>query len=135
MYGEIVKKAGLLLVGLGLTSCNNLPGDGPLASDVLEQSKQSMARTSTGQNVVFDVIDIDVNSATLISKFDGKLLQSRFGIGGGVKRPVIGIGDQLKITIFEAGSNGLFRQATPSKRHWTLWCNRMARQPFLMLAS
>ncbi|OCJ49273.1 polysaccharide biosynthesis/export family protein [Agrobacterium tumefaciens] len=103
-----MKKAGLLLVGLGLTSCNNLPGDGPLASDVLEQSKQSMARTSTGQNVVFDVIDIDVNSATLISKFDGKLLQSRFGIGGGVKRPVIGIGDQLKITIFEAGSNGLF---------------------------
>ncbi|WIE35624.1 polysaccharide biosynthesis/export family protein [Agrobacterium tumefaciens] len=67
-----------------------------------------MTRTSTGQNVVFDVIDIDVNSATLISKFDGKLLQSRFGIGGGVKRPVIGIGDQLKITIFEAGSNGLF---------------------------
>ncbi|NTA13283.1 polysaccharide export protein [Agrobacterium tumefaciens] len=108
MYGEIVKKAGLLLVGLGLTSCNNLPGDGPLASDVLEQSKQSMTRTSAGQNVVFDVIDIDVNSATLISKFDGKLLQSRFGIGGGVKRPVIGIGDQLKITIFEAGSNGLF---------------------------
>ncbi|WP_376909298.1 polysaccharide biosynthesis/export family protein [Agrobacterium tumefaciens] len=103
-----MKKAGLLLVGLGLTSCNNLPGDGPLASDVLEQSKQSMTRTSTGQNVVFDVIDIDVNSATLISKFDGKLLQSRFGIGGGVKRPVIGIGDQLKITIFEAGSNGLF---------------------------
>ncbi len=108
MYGEIVKKAGLLLVGLGLTSCNNLPGDGPLASDVLEQSKQSMTRTPAGQNVVFDVIDIDVNSATLISKFDGKLLQSRFGIGGGVKRPVIGIGDQLKITIFEAGSNGLF---------------------------
>ncbi|WP_416333326.1 polysaccharide biosynthesis/export family protein [Agrobacterium tumefaciens] len=103
-----MKKAGLLLVGLGLTSCNNLPGDGPLASDVLEQSKQSMTRTSAGQNVVFDVIDIDVNSATLISKFDGKLLQSRFGIGGGVKRPVIGIGDQLKITIFEAGSNGLF---------------------------
>ncbi|WP_421440368.1 polysaccharide biosynthesis/export family protein [Agrobacterium tumefaciens] len=103
-----MKKAGLLLVGLGLTSCNNLPGDGPLASDVLEQSKQSMTRTPAGQNVVFDVIDIDVNSATLISKFDGKLLQSRFGIGGGVKRPVIGIGDQLKITIFEAGSNGLF---------------------------
>jgi len=106
--GEIVKKAGLFLVGLSLTSCNNLPGDGPLASDVLEQSKQSTTQASMGQNVVFDIVDIDVNSATLISKFDGKLLQSRFGIGGGVKRPVIGIGDQLKITIFEAGSDGLF---------------------------
>ncbi|WP_306930277.1 polysaccharide biosynthesis/export family protein [Agrobacterium larrymoorei] len=106
-----MRKAGLLLVGLGLTSCNNLPGDGPLASDVLEQSKQSVAHSSTSNNVVFDIVDIDVNSATLISRFDGRLLQSRFGLGGGVKRPVIGIGDQLKITIFEAGSDGLFSTA------------------------
>lgn len=111
MRGEVLRKAGLLLVGLGLTSCNNLPGDGPLASDVLEQSKQSVAHSSTSNNVVFDIVDIDVNSATLISRFDGRLLQSRFGLGGGVKRPVIGIGDQLKITIFEAGSDGLFSTA------------------------
>nr|WP_178126833.1 polysaccharide biosynthesis/export family protein [Agrobacterium rubi] len=106
--GVTVKKAGFLLIGLSLTSCNNLPGDGPLASDVLEQSKQSINQTGSRQSVVFDIVDIDVNSATLISAFDGKLLQSRFGIGGSVKRPVIGIGDQLKITIFEAGSDGLF---------------------------
>jgi len=111
LRGEVLRKAGLLLVGLGLTSCNNLPGDGPLASDVLEQSKQSVAHSSTSNNVVFDIVDIDVNSATLISRFDGRLLQSRFGLGGGVKRPVIGIGDQLKITIFEAGSDGLFSTA------------------------
>lgn len=111
LRGEVLKKAGLLLVGISLTSCNNLPGDGPLASDVLEQSKQSVARPSPGQNVVFDIVDIDVSSATLISKFDGRLLQSRFGVGGGVKRPVIGVGDQLKITIFEAGSDGLFSTA------------------------
>ncbi|MDQ1184612.1 polysaccharide export outer membrane protein [Agrobacterium larrymoorei] len=82
-----------------------------MASDVLEQSKQSVAHSSTSNNVVFDIVDIDVNSATLISRFDGRLLQSRFGLGGGVKRPVIGIGDQLKITIFEAGSDGLFSTA------------------------
>lgn len=111
LRGEVLKKAGLLLVGISLTSCNNLPGDGPLASDVLEQSKQSVARPSPGQNVVFDIVDIDVSSATLISKFDGRLLQSRFGVGGAVKRPVIGVGDQLKITIFEAGSDGLFSTA------------------------
>lgn len=115
MCGEVLRKAGLLLVGISLTSCNNLPGDGPLASDVLEQSKQSVARPAPGQNVVFDIVDIDVNSATLISKFDGRLLQSRFGVGGGVKRPVIGVGDELKITIFEAGSDGLF-STTDSKQ-------------------
>lgn len=95
-------------MGLGLTSCNNLPGDGPLASDVLEQSKQSVSHPSAGQNIVFDIVNIDLNSATLISRFDGRLLQSRFGVGGSVKRPVIGVGDQLKVTIFEAGSDGLF---------------------------
>ena len=103
-----MKKASVLLIGLSLTSCNNLPGDGPLASDVAEQSRQSIAQTGPRQNVVFDIVDIDVNSATLISNFDGKLLQRRFGIGGATKRPVIGVGDQLKITIFEAGSDGLF---------------------------
>lgn len=111
LRGEDLRKTGLLLVGLSLTSCNNLPGDGPLASDVLEQSKQSATQPSASRSVVFDIVDIDVNSATLISKFDGRLLQSRFGMGGGVKRPVIGIGDQLKITIFEAGSDGLFSTA------------------------
>ncbi|MCX8996208.1 polysaccharide export protein [Rhizobiaceae bacterium BDR2-2] len=104
-----MKKTGVLIVGLALTSCKNLPGDGPLASDIAEQSRQSVVSQSAARsNVVFDIVDIDTRSANLISNYDGKLLQRRFGLGGGVKRPVIGVGDQLKITIFEAGSDGLF---------------------------
>lgn len=103
-----MKKTGFLVVGLALTSCKGLPGDGPLASDIAEQSRQSISETKTRSNVVFDIVDIDANSAKLISNFDGKLLQRRFGIGGGIKKPVIGVGDQLKISIFEAGSDGLF---------------------------
>ncbi|PZU17854.1 MAG: capsule biosynthesis protein [Shinella sp.] len=85
-----------------------MPGDGPLASDISEQSRQATSTSQQKHGVVFDIVDIDERSARLISNYDGKLLQRRFGIGGGVKKPVIGIGDQLRITIFEAGSDGLF---------------------------
>lgn len=103
-----MKKTGVLIIGLALTSCKGLPGDGPLASDIAEQSRQSINQQAQRASIVFDIIDIDANSAKLISNYDGKLLQRRFGIGGGIKKPVIGVGDQLKITIFEAGSDGLF---------------------------
>lgn len=95
-------------MSLSLTSCNGLPGDGPLAGDVAEHSKQSINGENHRQSVVFDIVDINEATARLISNFDSRLLQKRFGIGGGVKKPVIGIGDQLKVTIFEAGSDGLF---------------------------
>ena len=103
-----MRKVSALVVSLSLTSCNGLPGDGPLAVDVADQSRQSISGENHRQSVVFDIVDINETTARLISNFDSRLLQKRFGIGGGVKKPVIGIGDQLKVTIFEAGSDGLF---------------------------
>lgn len=103
-----MKKTGILIAALFLTACKGLPGDGPLASDISEQSRMATSTSQPQKGVVFDIVDIDENSARLISNYDGKLLQRRFGIGGGVKKPVIGVGDQLHVTIFEAGSDGLF---------------------------
>lgn len=103
-----MKKTGFLILGLCLTSCKGLPGDGPLASDIETQSRQAISKTEPSTNLVFDIVDIDESSAKLISNYDNRLLQVRFGIGGGVKKPVIGIGDQLRISIFEAGADGLF---------------------------
>lgn len=103
-----MKKSGFLILGLCLTSCKGLPGDGPLASDIETQSRQAINKTEPSTNLVFDIVDINEASAKLISNYDNRLLQVRFGIGGGVKKPVIGIGDQLRISIFEAGADGLF---------------------------
>lgn len=103
-----MKKTGFLIVGLCLSSCKGLPGDGPLASDIDTQSRQAINQTAPRSSMVFDIVDINESSARLISNYDGRLLQRRFGIGGGVRKPVIGIGDELRITIFEAGSDGLF---------------------------
>ena len=110
-----MKKTGFLVVGLALTSCKGLPGDGPLAIDIAEQSRQSISQSTPRSGAVFEIVDIDTKSAGLISNYDGRLLQQRFGIGGSVKKPVIGIGDALKITIFEAAADGLF-STTDSKQ-------------------
>lgn len=53
-------------------------------------------------------MEVDSASARLVSNYDSILLQRRFGIGGGAGQPVIGVGDELKVTIFEAGADGLF---------------------------
>ncbi len=106
--GVVVKSFYILSLGVALASCNSLPGNGPLSSDIAEQSQQSVAQSKIASNVVFDIVDIDANSSRLIASYDSRLLQQRFGIGGGVKKPVIGVGDHLKVIIFEAGANGLF---------------------------
>lgn len=103
-----MKKAPIALVCALLAGCNSLPGDGPLAGDIIKQAEQSRTGTTRKNSVVFDVVEVDAASARLVSNYDSILLQRRFGIGGGGGQPVIGIGDELKVTIFEAGGDGLF---------------------------
>ena len=97
--GVVVKNFYILSLGVALASCNSLPGNGPLSSDIAEQSQQSVAQSKIASNVVFDIVDIDANSSRLIASYDSRLLQQRFGIGGGVKKPVIGVGDHLKVRV------------------------------------
>nr|WP_236736245.1 polysaccharide biosynthesis/export family protein [Agrobacterium tumefaciens] len=59
-------------------------------------------------STVFDVVDVSHRSAQMVANFSTTTLHRRFGIGGAARRVVIGVGDQLKISIFEAGANGLF---------------------------
>ena len=64
---------------------------------------------------VFQVVDVDSRSAQLVSNYASSALGRRFPMGGGAGRAVIGIGDQLRVTIFEAGADGLF-STTQSKQ-------------------
>ena len=82
---------------------------------------------------VFDLIDVDTPTARTISNFQAMNFQRRFKVGGGVGRPVIGIGDQLKITIFEASADGLF-STTDSKQvqfDLVVQTNGMAAIPYV----
>lgn len=107
----ILKRTSIALLCALLAGCQNLPGDGPLTEDILKQAELSRTGTAKRNSVLFDVVDVDASSARLISNYESMLLQKRFGIGGSVQQPLIGVGDALRITIFEAGSDGLFSTA------------------------
>ncbi|MFC3166365.1 polysaccharide biosynthesis/export family protein [Ciceribacter thiooxidans] len=103
-----MKRIVVVVVCAGLAGCQALPGAGPLAADINAQSGRSIAESHRPNAAVFEVVDVDARTARTVANFSVGLLKRRFGIGGGAKSAVIGVGDQLRVTIFEAGSDGLF---------------------------
>jgi len=100
-----------ILICAVLTGCQAVPGEGPVSSDILADAGKSGHEIGRENTVPYEVVDVDGRSARLVSDYVATALNRRFGIGGGVGQVVIGVGDQLKVTIFEAGSDGLFSTA------------------------
>ncbi|MDQ0318930.1 polysaccharide export outer membrane protein [Pararhizobium capsulatum DSM 1112] len=100
-----------ILICAVLTGCQAVPGEGPLSSEIVKDAGRSSQEIGRENTVAYDVVDVDARSARLVSNYVATALSRRFGIGGGVGQVVIGIGDLLKVTIFEAGSDGLFSTA------------------------
>lgn len=96
---------------VALAGCQAVPGEGPLANAITADAGQSAAEIGRLNATVFEIVDVDSRSARLVSDYVGSAFKRRFGIGGGPGRVAIGVGDQLRITIFEAGSDGLFSTA------------------------
>jgi polysaccharide export outer membrane protein len=104
-------QASLLVLALLLSGCGTVPYDGPLASQVVADS-DNKAKSSTNadpdQKYLYDIVDVDQNVASIVSGYRDDAFQRRFGASNGAVNPTIGVGDTLNITIFEAGSDGLF---------------------------
>ena len=103
-----MKRVAALLLSTALAGCQAVPGEGPLAGAIVADAGQSGAEIGRKNATVFDIVDVTGQSARLVSDYVSSTLNRRFGIGGGVGRVVIGVGDALKVSIFEAGSDGLF---------------------------
>ncbi|OOG68195.1 polysaccharide biosynthesis/export family protein [Sinorhizobium sp. A49] len=103
-----MKRVAALLLSTALAGCQAVPGEGPLAGAIVADAGQSGAEIGRKNATVFDIVDVSGQSARLVSDYVSSTLNRRFGIGGGVGRVVIGVGDALKVSIFEAGSDGLF---------------------------
>lgn len=104
-----------ILICALLTGCQAVPGEGPLSSAITKDAGLSAQEIGRQNTVAYEIVDVDARSARLVSDYVATALNRRFGIGGGVGRVVIGVGDALKVTIFEAGSDGLF-STTDSKQ-------------------
>ena len=96
--------AGLLVVYLG--GCSIIPREGPMAVEIEEQSVKN------------DYVIVDVNARIVhtLAGFDPVGLSKHF-LKSSYRAPtmVIGTGDVLDITIFEAGEGGLFSSQEGSR--------------------
>ncbi|MGV3549846.1 polysaccharide biosynthesis/export family protein [Rhizobium sp.] len=88
-----------------LASC--VPNDGPLASKV-EHASAPKTVTIAKTGVVFDVITVDQRVSNSVTALGSSSLERTFGFGSAPGTPVIGVGDELSVLIFEAGPDGLF---------------------------
>lgn len=99
----------IIVAGLAvllLSGC--VASTGPLANKVVNSA------ANVRSDVVFDVVDVNYDNAKLIAAYRSAKLQSQFGAGSAAGQALIGAGDVLQITIYEAASDGLF-STTDSK--------------------
>lgn len=88
-----------------LASC--VPNDGPLTSRVVNAGADKTT-TIAQTSVVFDVVTVDQRIANSVTTLGQPSLVGTFGFGSAPGTPVIGVGDELSVLIFEAGPDGLF---------------------------
>ena len=81
--------------------CSSLPAAGPSASVIEEQA--GVADTSR-----YEIIDLDPEVLTRLGRWPQQSFSGRFSDYRPAPTPVIGVGDGVSVTIWEAGSGGLF---------------------------
>lgn len=90
----------LCALGLGLAGCSSIPGSGPRREEVMSPQAQA-----AGQ---FAVVEIDPNTLSILTSRPSVSFRGQFGDYRPSPDQVIGIGDSISVTIWEAASGGLF---------------------------
>jgi polysaccharide biosynthesis/export protein len=84
-----------------LCSCSSLPDSGPSAHDVAQQA-------SVPEGPRYEVVDIDNSVVDALRRRSYESFSAHFGDRRLSAEPVIGVGDTVVVTIWEAASGGLF---------------------------
>jgi polysaccharide export outer membrane protein len=87
---------------LGLAGCSDLPSAGPTASAVVAAGGNDQISRQ------FELVDIDASTIEVLSRRPKSSFAARFGDHRLSVEPVIGVGDVVTVTIWEASSGGLF---------------------------
>ncbi|MGD1037266.1 MAG: polysaccharide biosynthesis/export family protein [Roseiarcus sp.] len=93
---------GFCLMALtGLCGCSSLPTSGPSAGEVAQQAAVDSVQR-------YEFVDLDSSVVDLINHGGVDSFASRFGDYRMSAEPVIGVGDFVSVTIWEASAGGLF---------------------------
>ena len=84
-----------------LAACNPVPNDGPLEFQVTHKHEMK-------DEFVYALVKLDAHSVKTLERHDYRPLSEKFGLAKTRRASRLGIGDQLSVTIFEAGPDGIF---------------------------
>ena len=98
------------LLAMGLAGCGDLPSSGPSATAVLNGAM------GDGTVRPYEIIDIDPSTIEVLGRWPKSSFAARFGDHRASVEPVIGVGDILSVTIWEASSGGLFSSPAALER-------------------
>lgn len=90
-----------IAVALALAGCSALPTTGPLTEDVVQNGDNDLERR-------YVLVDIDERSVAVLAKHPGPSFRARFGDYRPAPDIRVGIGDEVRVTIWEAAAGGLF---------------------------
>jgi polysaccharide export outer membrane protein len=88
-------------IGVALAGCSALPTTGPLTDDVMQHGDSDIEKR-------YAIVDIDDRSIAILSNNPGPSLRARFGDYRPSPDPKLGVGDEVRVTIWEAAGGGLF---------------------------
>ncbi|MDG1286912.1 MAG: polysaccharide biosynthesis/export family protein [Rickettsiales bacterium] len=108
----------LLITSFMLSGCGAVPADGPSASSVAEAAGERITGSRDGKsdgNLPFVFIDANDENVDIVSQANGDgYFKEEFTDRRDAADIRIGLGDTIRVTIFEAGSGGLFVPASGS---------------------
>jgi polysaccharide biosynthesis/export protein len=113
----ITRVAAALFVAVGLAACTNLPASGPYPVSVTTGSTTTHASDRSVTQLEYALVDL----TAVVLQYAGaagqsSLFRSFQGGRGPAPEILVGIGDQLQISIFEASAGGLFIPADAGSR-------------------
>ena len=89
------------ILTLALTGCSGLPGEGPESRQI---ENAYLEKNTAG----FALVNVDRNVADYLSHHSVQSFGDRFGKGKPTRGELIGPGDVLSVTIWEADQTGVF---------------------------
>lgn len=110
---KVISLIAMVIFGLIPVGCKVLPSSGPYSQSFAKEAYDHVIPTGEPESAAeqpadYVLVDVDRKITNVLARFSPKPFEGKFS---GSRNPAdirIGVGDTVRVTIFEAGSGGLF---------------------------